>query len=150
MAKCKYCGEEIPQKELFQHFNKEHPEEMAEARKKGAKERWKGKKQQTDSPQDTTKEKLTAPSLVEAALLEFVGQTIVVPNTPALIYGYFCAKKYGFVGSVGEFLQEVIDDFFQARGVNYYEEVQAGWQGIGSTISQEEQQEEKQLAATRA
>ena len=64
---------------------------------------------------------------VQAAILQFVGQTMVVPNTPALIYGYFCARKYGFVGNVAEFLQEVIDGYFyEFKGINYYEEVQ-GW-----------------------
>lgn len=70
-------------------------------------------------------------------MLEFVGQSIQVPNTPALIYGYFCAKKMGFEGSVSEFIQEVIDDFFDARGINYYREVMQ-WQEAGKKIIPEQ------------
>jgi len=149
MAKCKFCGEEVPQKELFKHFNEKHREEMAEVRRNAARVKKEGKGSKEQTKKEPASKKVTSPSLIEAAMLEFVGQTIVVPNTPALIYGYFCAKKYGFEGSVGEFLTEVIDDFYQARGINYYQEVQEGWQGIGKEISQEEQQD-KELVATKA
>ena len=159
MPVCKFCLQEIPRGEFFRHLHQEHPDEMKELQRQGglARQKKAKKNQGTETmaaePQKGStgsKNKTTpTPNLVEAALLQFVGQTIVVPNTPALVYGYFCAKKYGFEGSVGEFIQEVIDDFFQARDINYYEEVQQGWEGIGRRISQEEQEEEE-LAATRA
>jgi len=145
MALCKFCGDEVPQKELFKHFNEEHPDEMREMRSKGGKAKA-GKTKGDGDLQHKQKVKTTS-SLVEAAMLEFVGQTIVVPNTPALIYGYFCAKKYGFEGSVGEFLTEVIDDFYQARDMNYYEEV-SGWQEIGKATLEKEQQEPKPVLAS--
>lgn len=74
---------------------------------------------------------------VQAAILEFVGEKLQLPMTPALIYGYFCAKRMGFEGNVAEFLTEVIDDFFQARGINYYQEV-TQWGVIGKKTIQEE------------
>ncbi len=55
--------------------------------------------------------------------MEFVGEKFQLPMTPALIYGYFCARKTGFNGDMAEFLQDVIDDFYHARGINYYQEV---------------------------
>ena len=61
-----------------------------------------------------------------------------MPMTPALIYGYFCAEKMGFNGNVAKFRQEVPADFYQARGINYYEEVMK-WEKLGKrTILEEE------------
>ena len=110
MARCKFCGEDIPQKELFRHFNTQHPEEMKEARRRGGK----GKV----AAQESKLKSESTMNPVQAAIMEFVGEKLQLPMTPALIYGYFCAKKMGFEGNVGEFLTEVIDDFFQARGIN--------------------------------
>lgn len=123
MAKCSFCGEDVPRDELFKHLNTKHAQEMKEARalkKKG---------------KETTAERkppATTMNPVQAAIIEFVGEKLQLPMTPALIYGYFCAKRMGFDGNVAEFLTEVIDDFFQARGINYYEEVMK-WQEIGKT-----------------
>lgn len=149
MAKCKFCGEEVPQKEMFKHWNEKHPDEVREMRSKGGKIRMKGiaSKEPTPKAEETVKHQIKpVSSLVEAAMLEFVGRSIQVPNTPALIYGYFCAKKMGFEGTIAEFLNEVIDDFFEARGINYYREVMA-WQETGKTITPEQQPE---LVAERA
>jgi hypothetical protein len=35
VAKCRFCGKDVPQLELFPHFNKEHPKEWQEMRQKG-------------------------------------------------------------------------------------------------------------------
>lgn len=142
-AKCDFCGIELAPKEKLKHHWDEHREEMLKisARRKNKKKPAKG------SDQPTAKQKTDTPNLVEAAMLEFVGQTIQVPNTPALIYGYFCAKKMGFEGSIAEFLQEVIDDFYEARGINYYKEVME-WEIPGKTITPEEKPQ--QLVAERA
>jgi hypothetical protein len=131
MAKCKFCGEDIPRDELFRHFNTEHPAEMKQARAR------KSKKEPEHKPTATTM------NPVQAAIMEFVGEKLQMPMTPALIYGYFCAKKMGFNGNVAEFLQEVIDDFFQARGINYYEEVMR-WEEIGKKTTLEEEMKELQ------
>jgi len=34
MVKCKFCGEDVPLKGLFRHFNTQHPQEMKEARQR--------------------------------------------------------------------------------------------------------------------
>ena len=135
MAKCKLCGMDIPQSEVFKHYNTQHPKETQEARRKG-----KGK-----SAKEGTEGRLTGITMnpVQAAIMEFVGEKLQMPMTPALIYGYFCAKKMGFDGNVAEFLQEVIDDFFQARSVNYYEEVMK-WEEIGKRTTPEKETKEPQ------
>ena len=142
MAKCKFCGMDVPQLELFKHFNTQHPEEMKEARRKG------GKGKGVAAKERVLKSDVTL-NPVQAAIMEFVGEKLQLPMTPALIYGYFCAKKMGFDGNVAEFLQEVIDDFFQARGLNYYEEVMT-WSQTGKRTTPEEEakgpQSEKPLA----
>jgi len=147
MATCKFCGEEVPQKELFRHFNTRHPEEMKEVRRKA------GKSKVAAAAETAKKEKVlksdSTMNPIQAAIMEFVGEKLQLPMTPALIYGYFCAKRMGFEGNVAEFLQEVIDDFYQARGINYYEEVMK-WEEIGKrTILEEEMKDlhmEKPLA----
>ena len=143
MARCKFCGEDIPQKELFRHFNTQHPEEMKEARRKGGKSKVAAQEREGRVKADSTM------NPVQAAIMEFVGEKLQMPMTPALIYGYFCAKRMGFDGNVAEFLQDVIDDFYQARGINYYEEVMK-WEEIGKrTILEEEMKDlhmEKPLA----
>lgn len=139
MAICKYCGESIPQLELFKHFNQEHPDEMRELRSKAGRSR---KKKGGDIPEDpggAAQERLKATvtmNPVQAAIMEFVGEKIQVPMTPALIYGYFCAKKMGFGGNIAEFIQDVIDDFFKSRGINYYAEVME-WEESGRRTSPE-------------
>lgn len=132
MVKCKTCGRELPQKEILKHYKIEHP---------GA---TKGKAAKDEDRRPTT----STLNPVQAAIMEFVGEKLQLPMTPALIYGYFCAKRMGFEGNVGEFLTEVIDDFFQARDINYYAEVMK-WEEIGKrTILDEEMKElqEKTLA----
>lgn len=135
MAKCKLCGEEVPQTEVFKHYNTKHPER----RQKG-----KGK---ADAGKDSGLKATATMNPVQAAIMEFVGEKLQLPMTPALIYGYFCAKKMGFEGNVGEFLTEVIDDFFQARGINFYQEVMA-WEEIGRRTILEEQMKELQEKAS--
>ena len=128
MVRCKLCGKTVPNEEFFPHLHTEHPEEMQEIRCQP--KRRKPPKTPTAMPEkpDTSalEDKLQTKATlnpVQAAIMEFVGEKLQTPMTPALIYGYFCAKKMGFEGNVGEFLQDVIDDFYQARGINYYEEV---------------------------
>lgn len=141
MARCNFCGEDVPQKELFRHLNTQHPEEMKEVRRKA------GKSKGGAAPEGTKKEReggIKAASTmnpVQAAIMEFTGEKLQLPMTPALIYGYFCAKKMGFDGNVGEFLTEVIDDFFQARQINYYAEVMK-WEQTGKTAILEEEMKE--------
>jgi hypothetical protein len=74
-------------------------------------------------------------SPVNAALVQFATQTMVVPNTPSLLYGFLCAKKLGFKGYLALFFQEMIDDFYERRGINYFEEVM-GWSRIGEMLEQ--------------
>jgi len=62
----------------------------------------------------------------QAMLLEFAAQRMVVPMPPSLIYGYHCFLKYGYTGEMADFLRVMIDDYFESRGINYYEEV-LGW-----------------------
>ena len=131
MAKCKLCGMDVPQLEMLKHYNTQHPKETQEARRKGSKGKDK-KDDRGDDRGDKMKADITM-NPVQAAIMEFVGEKLQMPMTPALIYGYFCAEKMGFNGNVAEFLQEVIDDFYQARGVNYYEEVMK-WEKTGKAI----------------
>jgi hypothetical protein len=127
MAICKFCKQDIPRDQLFKHLNTEHKEEMKKARKQA---RIKKQGSKTDHNVATTMDP------VQAAIMEFIGEKLQLPMTPALIYGYFCAKKMGFEGNVAQFLVDVIDDFFEARGINYYEEVMK-WGKIGEIITQE-------------
>ncbi|MFH1764176.1 MAG: hypothetical protein ABIF09_08295, partial [Gemmatimonadota bacterium] len=83
-------------------------------------------------PVDTRKSQPLTP--VHAALVEFVSQTFVVPNTPALTYGFLCARKFGFQGDMALFLQEVIDDFYSSRGINYYGEV-LEWEDLPESLA---------------
>jgi hypothetical protein len=126
MVKCKTCGEEIPQKEILKHYKTAHPRRGKETKGKAAKEEIEHR------PTGATM------NPVQAAIMEFVGEKLQLPMTPALIYGYFCAKKMGFDGNVAEFITEVIDDFFQYRGINYYEEVMK-WEEIGKKAILEEE-----------
>ena len=141
MAKCGMCGEEVPQKELFRHQWDKHREQMREV--SGQHHRQKGQPGQPGDgqardgqrPPREAARKPAALSPINAALVEFVNQTFVIPNNPALVYGFLCAKKLGFEGDMGMFLMEVIDDFYDRRHMNYYQEV-AGWDGIGDAIRQ--------------
>jgi len=160
MQKCKFCGEVLPANKMFGHWNEKHPEQVMEIRRRGGQSRAKpptspanlpganagdnagGEKTHIKLPKSTT-------SLVEAAMVEFIGQSIQIPNTPALIYGYFCAKKMGFEGSLGEFIQEVIDDFFESRGINYYKEVMR-WEEVGKIQSQQGAGAVEAVAAAKA
>ena len=159
MQKCKYCGEALPSNQMFAHWNEKHPEKVQESRRRGGQNRAKaakvaggnaggdgggdgggsgGNNAGKNEVQETPKIKLpkSTTSLVEAAMVEFIGQSIQIPNTPALIYGYFCAKKMGFEGSLGEFIQAVIDDFFESRGINYYKEA-LRWEEVGKIQSRQ-------------
>lgn len=130
MAKCKFCGQNIPRDQLFKHLNTGHPEEMKKAREESRKKKA-GQKEREEA-------KIEAITMdpVQAAIMEFIGERLQLPMTPALIYGYFCAKKMGFEGNVAQFLVDVIDDFFAARGINYYQEVMQ-WRKTGEIITQE-------------
>lgn len=127
MAICKFCKNDIPRDQLFKHLNTEHKAEMKQAREQA--------RIKKESSRVTVHSAVTMDP-VQAAIMEFIGEKLQLPMTPALIYGYFCAKKMGFQGNVAQFLVDVIDDFFEARGINYYKEVME-WRKIGETISQE-------------
>lgn len=59
-----------------------------------------------------------------AAMLKLVSQTMVIPNNPAIIYGYLYAQKHmGCDGDLGEFLAAVINDFYNFRELNFYDVV---------------------------
>ena len=133
MATCGFCGVEQPTKDLFGHQWKAHREQMLEKRSGS---RHKGKKEGTREVAASGGEKRSHTlSPVHAALVEFVAQSIVVPNTPALTYGYLCARKFGFQGDIALFIQEMVDDFYTRRGMNYYQEVM-GWTEIGSVLKE--------------
>jgi hypothetical protein len=133
MALCKFCKQDIPRDQLFNHLNTEHNEEMKEARKR--KRALKGEKGGKKEVKVLQKSEAITMDPVQAAIMEFIGERLQLPMTPALIYGYFCAKRMGFKGNVAQFLVDVIDDFFEARGINYYKEVME-WGKIGETIIQ--------------
>lgn len=125
MAKCKFCDkQDIPKDQLFSHYWQEHREQMLEQRRRqGAPVKHSKNQDKSKSQGKDYKVGIVTVNPLEASTVKFVGQTLVVPKTPALIYGYFCAKKMGFEGSVAEFIQDVIDDFYEARGIDYYKEV---------------------------
>src|SRR3990170_8565207 len=139
MARCGFCGVEVDHKDLWKHQWDNHPEEMKARSEKGRlSPRRAGKgdgKGDKGGPARPLEPKRAAQPLtpVHAALVQFVSQTFVVPNTPALTYGFLCAKKFGFQGDMAPFLQEVIDDFYASRHINYYGEV-LQWNGIGSAL----------------
>ena len=150
MARCSICGEEIPASAVFQHRRERHPAEAQASTQKGLEKIQQVRaaaqagaggvplpsKDGKQPPAPAREARRTHPlSPVNAALVEFVNQTFVIPNNPALVYGFLCAKKLGFEGDMGMFLMEVIDDFYDRRHMNYYEEV-AGWDGIGDAIRQ--------------
>lgn len=158
MAKCSVCNEDVPRDEVFKHLREKHPEEARAFREKAVESAKQKRLQATSSParrgnndgakgtpppQRPTQTKGAAAPIkkahaltpVHAALVEFTNQTFVVPNTLALTYGYICARKFGFQGDLAMFLQEVIDDFYARRGVNYYTEV-TGWTEIGSALKE--------------
>ena len=145
---CDFCGKEVEAKEKLKHQWAEHRDEMLKIsakRRKSKSEKSPPEADKTIKPRTAEKTAATGKAKaisaitdnpVQAAILEFVGERLQLPMTPALIYGYFCAKKMGFEGTVAEFLAEVIDDFFESREINYYAEVMK-WK-TGETIIPEE------------
>mgnify|MGYP001558692740 FL=1 len=59
----------------------------------------------------------------EAAAIQMMAKTVVIANTPDIIYSFMCAVKRGFEGGLENWLSLVSVDFWTGRGVNPYEEV---------------------------
>lgn len=134
MVKCEECGKEFKSSQgLSGHRQLVHrPSAEPSA------ERTDGQPGAGDGKRPVAPARRTQPlTPVHAALVQFVSQTFVVPNTPALTYGFLCARKFGFQGDMALFLQEVIDDFYASRHINYYTEVlQWDANGIGSVLKE--------------
>ena len=131
MAKCGFCGQDFPQKEILKHQWKAHREQKLRQSQQAGKG-GRGGAKTDDGARESKKPQPLTP--VHAALVQFVSQTFIVPNTPALTYGFLCAKKFGFQGDMALFLQEVIDDFYSSRGINYYGEV-LEWEDLPESLA---------------
>ena len=139
MAKCEFCDWQGAAKERLKHQWDKHTVQMEDRRRKGTQHSAIRKKE--SKPPTETKAKLPTTTLnpIQAVLLKFVSQSVIVPMTPKLIFGFMCAQKYnGGELTFGDFLDGLVDDVFAVRGINYMQEVME-W--AGPTDSQKETQE---------
>ena len=84
MAKCKFCGKTVPNKQFFPHLHPEHREEMQKIRRKPK------RRKPPETPKATPEKPRTSVAEgklkvnvtlnpVQAAIMEFVGEKLICP-----------------------------------------------------------------------
>jgi len=121
MPKCKICQQEV--ENIIKHGWEAHPEEMRKRAAQG-RERSLATRREMKQLAEKARKREEAPSPLNAVSLAAILKEFRFPLTPKMVAGYqvFLARDKDI--SFSDFIDMLIDDVVEKRGLNVFEEAQ--------------------------
>lgn len=122
MPRCKLCNQDVDN--IVVHGWQAHPDEMRERARRGREKALLARQQKSKGKGDTGKRE-PAQSPLDAVSLAAILREYKFPLTPKMVAGYQTVLARDRNTSFSDFIDMLIDDVFESRGLNVFEEAES-------------------------
>ncbi|GAI91365.1 unnamed protein product [marine sediment metagenome] len=122
MPKCKLCNQDV--ENIIKHGWEAHPDEMRERARRGREKALLARQQKAKGVKDDTGKREPAKNPLDAVSLAAILKEYKFPLTPKMVAGYQTVLARDRDISFSEFIDMLIDDVFESRGLKVFEEAE--------------------------